>query len=83
MHYQECHPDPAYPDSACLPLSFKISLLEKNLPYTKRKIREAIHIKKNDPDLNRRYEEDKCQSLLYLDLDESERAAIRQQRGQQ
>jgi hypothetical protein len=83
MHYQECHPDPAYPDSACLPLSFKISLLEKNLPYTKRKIREAIHIKKHDPDLNRRYEEDKCQSLLYLDLDESERAAIRQQRGQQ
>ena len=44
---------------------------------------EAIHIKKHDPDLNRRYEEDKCQSLLYLDLDESERAAIRQQRGQQ
>ena len=83
MHYQECHRDPAYPDSACLPLSFKISLLEKNLPYTKRKIREAVHIKKHDPDLNRRYEEDKCQSLLYFDLVESERAAIRQQRGQQ
>jgi len=80
QHYKEEHPDENFPETASLPLEYKISLLEKPLHYTRRKIREAIHIAQTDPDLNRKYEANKCSNLIYLELDSDAREAIRKAR---
>jgi hypothetical protein len=80
LHYKEEHPDPDFPETACLPLEYKISLLEKSLLYTRRKIREAVHIAQLDPSLNRKYEANKCNNLIYLELDNIGRKAVRRER---
>ena len=80
QHYKEEHPDENFPETASLPLEYKISLLGKSLHYTRRKIREAIHIAQTNPDLNRKYEANKCNNLIYLELDSEAREAIRKAR---